>query len=61
MGEIIKLKRPSAQERHKGKFLCTRGFHRWEIVKERPFDVKSGRLVTHQRCTRCGATRTEAR
>ena len=26
-----------------------------------PFDVKTGRLVTRYRCTRCGATRTEAR
>lgn len=61
MGDVIKFKRPSQQERHKGHTLCKRGFHKWEIVQGRPFDVKTGRLVTHYRCQRCGATKTQAR
>jgi hypothetical protein len=61
MGEVIKFKRPSLAEKHKGKTLCKSGFHRWEIQKEQPFDVKLGRLVTLYRCARCGATKTEAK
>jgi len=60
MGEIVPFRRPSPQERNKGKTLCRSGFHKWEALKERPFDVKSGKLVTRWRCTRCGATRTDA-
>ncbi len=61
MGEVIKFKRPSLQEQHKGKALCRSGFHKWEVVKEKPFDVKQGKLVTKYRCSRCGATRVESR
>ncbi len=61
MGEVVQFKRPSPQERHKGKTLCRSGFHKWEVVKGNPFDTKSGKLVTRYRCKRCGATRTEAR
>ena len=61
MGEVVKFRRPSPQEQHKGKALCRSGFHKWEVVKERPFDVKEGGLVTLYRCRRCGATRTEKR
>lgn len=59
MGEIIPFKRPRPAEKHRGKTLCKSGFHKWEVVKNPPFDVKKGRLVTLYRCTRCGATRTE--
>jgi hypothetical protein len=59
MGDVVPFKRPSLQERHKGKALCRSGFHKWEPVKGTPFDVKAGKLVTRYRCTRCGATRTE--
>lgn len=61
MGEVVKFKRPSPAEKHKGKTLCKSGFHRWEVQKDRPFDVKLGRLVTLYRCSRCGATKTEAK
>ncbi|UCE88771.1 MAG: hypothetical protein JSW10_10655 [Pseudomonadota bacterium] len=61
MGEIIRFKRRKPAEQHRGKTLCKSGFHKWEPVKERPFDVRRGKLVTLYRCTRCGATRTEAR
>jgi hypothetical protein len=61
MAEILKFKRPSPAAKHKGKTLCKSGFHRWEVQSARPFDVKLGRLVTLYRCSRCGATKTEAK
>lgn len=61
MGNVVRFKRPSQQEKHKGKTLCKSGFHKWEVVKDNPFDVKLGRLVTRYRCRRCGATRVEGR
>jgi len=61
MAEILPFKRPSLQEKHRGKTLCKSGFHKWVVEKQLPFDVKSGKLVTLYRCSRCGATRTEAR
>ena len=60
MGEVVAFKRPSLKEKHKGKSLCKSGFHKWEALKERPFDSKQGRLVTVYRCKRCGATRNKA-
>ena len=61
MGEIVPFKRPTTKQKHQGKTLCRNGFHKWEVVKGNPFDVKSGKLVTHYRCSRCEATRTESR
>lgn len=61
MGEVIRLKRPSARQKAEGKTLCKSGFHRWQVVTERQFDVKQGRLVTLLRCTRCGMEKTELR
>lgn len=61
MGDILPFKKPRPQDKHKGKTLCKSGFHKWEVVNERPFDVKRGKLLTVYRCTRCGATRTESR
>lgn len=61
MAEIIPFKRPSLQEKHRGKTLCKSGFHKWAVEKQLPFDVASGKLITLYRCNRCGATRTEAR
>ncbi|MCR9280025.1 MAG: hypothetical protein NXH85_18860 [Pseudomonadaceae bacterium] len=45
----------------RGKTLCGRGFHRWQVASERPFDVKLGKLVTLERCERCGKERTFSR
>ncbi len=61
MAEIIPFKRPSLQEKHRGKMLCKSGFHKWVMEKHLPFDVKLGKLLTLYRCSRCGATRTETR
>ncbi|HEB67807.1 MAG TPA: hypothetical protein ENI93_07655 [Gammaproteobacteria bacterium] len=61
MGDVVPFRKPTASEKHKGKTLCRSGFHRWEVVKGNPFDVKTGKLVTRYRCARCGATRVETR
>lgn len=46
------------QKRAEGKTLCASGFHKWEVLVARAFDVKQGRLVTTERCRRCGAERS---
>ena len=59
MADIIPFKKPTGKRvLRKGNILCRRGFHKWQVVNERVFDVKAGKLVTHQRCARCGDTRT---
>jgi len=67
MGDVVRLdpsrkkrtkKSDALAEKARGRTLCGRGFHRWEIESRRPFDVKRGKLVTLHRCTRCGTTRT---
>ena len=55
MGEVVQFKKKKASEKHKGKTLCKRGFHKWQVVKEQEFDVKQGKLVTVYKCERCGA------
>jgi hypothetical protein len=47
------------QKRAEGKTLCTSGFHKWELLNERRFDVKQGKLVSTERCKRCGVERTK--
>lgn len=61
MGDVIKFQRHKPSEKHKGKTLCRSGFHKWEVLKSQQFDVKQGRLVTVFQCSRCGATKNEAR
>jgi hypothetical protein len=60
MSNIINLKK-AKQKRAEGKTLCTSGFHRWEVMSAKRFDVKQGKLVTAERCTRCGIERTRAK
>jgi hypothetical protein len=57
MGDVIQFRRPKASKEHRGSMLCRSDFHDWEVVKERQFDVKQGRLVTLLRCKRCGKTK----
>lgn len=58
MGDVIKFKKPSATSRGEGQTLCRSGFHKWKVISERKFDVKQGKLVTLERCERCGHRRT---
>lgn len=57
MGEVIKFKRPSLRKKSDGKTLCGSGFHKWKVLTEKRFDVKQGKLVTVEKCTRCGTER----
>jgi hypothetical protein len=58
MGDIVRFKKPSLKAKSEGKTLCKSGFHKWRVETARKFDVKQGRLVTVERCERCGVTRT---
>lgn len=60
MADVIPFRKPGLSERHKGNTLCRHGHHKWEVVKDNPFAVKQGKLVTIDRCRRCGATRNRA-
>jgi len=54
MSNILPFKKKKASEKHKGNTMCRSGFHKWEILTERKFDVKQGKLVTVYQCKRCG-------
>jgi hypothetical protein len=60
MANILTFKKKTLKEKHKGKTLCRNGFHKWEIIKDRQFDVNQGRLVTVFRCKRCGKEKNTA-
>ena len=59
MGDVLPFKRQKPSEKHKGKTLCRSGFHKWQVVTSKQFDVKQGRLVTVSRCKRCGEEKVE--
>ena len=60
MADILAFKKKKLSEKHKGKTLCKSGFHKWEIFKEKQFDVKQGKLVTVYKCMRCGKQKSTA-
>lgn len=60
MSNVIQIKK-FKRKRAEGKTLCTSGFHKWQVMNERRFDVKQGQLVSTERCTRCGVERTRLR
>ncbi|MBA6412503.1 hypothetical protein H2508_05205 [Parahaliea sp. F7430] len=60
MSKVVPFKKPSAQEKHKGKVLCRHNHHKWLVDKAKQFDVKQGRLVTRYRCARCGVEKVKA-
>jgi len=63
MADILKFRtrQQLANERARGRTLCRSGFHRWVVSGETRFDVQQGRLVTLERCERCGEERVTAR
>jgi hypothetical protein len=63
MADILKFRtrQQLANDRAQGRTLCRSGFHRWVLCPETRFDVHQGRLVTVERCERCGAERVTAR
>jgi hypothetical protein len=60
MGDIVQFKRATVAQRHKGNTLCRSGFHKWEVLKEKQFDVKQGKLITAYQCKRCAKIKTKA-
>ena len=61
MSKVIKLdaaRRARLQDKAKAVTLCQSGFHKWKVLPERRFDVREGKLVTTERCERCGLERT---
>lgn len=56
MSNVINLKK-AKQKRADGKTMCSSGFHKWELLSARRFDVKQGKLVSTERCKRCGEER----
>ncbi|MBT5230497.1 MAG: hypothetical protein HOM11_09510 [Methylococcales bacterium] len=60
MGDVIPFKKKSLKEKHKGKSLCKNGLHKWVVDKHQPFDVKTGKLITVYRCSRCNASKTKS-
>jgi hypothetical protein len=58
MSNVVSLKKVK-QKRAEGKTLCGSGFHKWETLAERQFDVKQGKLVSSERCKRCGEQRVK--
>lgn len=61
MGDVIAFKKKAHIKKQQGNILCKRGFHKWQIDKEKQFDVKQGRLVTVYKCKRCAKVKIEAR
>lgn len=53
---VINLKKVK-RARAEAKNLCVSGFHKWRPVAGSRFDVHEGRLITPERCQRCGKER----
>ncbi len=61
MAEPTRLDKFRKQKRKataRSRTLCGRGFHKWQFSDRKQFDVKSGRLVSIEKCARCGEERT---
>ncbi len=62
MSKVIQLatvRRERRQDKAEGLTLCRSGHHKWQVETGQRFDVKQGRLVTTERCARCGESRTK--
>ncbi len=60
MGNVVNLanvRREKRQSKADGLTLCRSGFHKWQVVPGQRFDVKQGKLVTTERCSRCNEER----
>jgi len=60
MSNIVKFRKPTVSEKHRGNTLCKNNHHKWTLLKERHFDTKQGKLVTTWQCSRCKKTRNKA-
>ena len=59
MGDVVQFKRPKVSQRLKGNTLCRSGFHKWEVINEKQFDVKQGKLITAYQCVRCAKIKSK--
>lgn len=60
MSNVVKLvtaRRNRLQDKARDVTLCQSGFHKWKALPEHRFDVRDGKLVTAERCERCGMER----
>lgn len=59
MGDLLNGRFGANAQRAKNKrsSLCSNGHHGWVVEKQTRFDIKAGKLVTVERCRRCGKTR----
>jgi len=55
---LANFKKKQRKQKAKGTTLCRNGFHKWVFDDNKQFDVKSGKLVSIQRCERCHLQRT---
>ena len=44
MADILEFRKPSLNDKNKGKTLCRHGHHKWVVDKAKQFDVKQGKL-----------------
>lgn len=56
---VVQLRKVKAQ-RAERKVLCDSGFHKWQVLKQSRFDVRLGKLITVERCLRCGEERVRS-
>lgn len=59
MGKVLDFKPKNAKRKPRESTLCRNNHHKWEVQKSNRFDVKLGKLVTVERCSRCGTTRNK--
>ena len=57
MSNVVNLKK-AKRKRAEHQTFCDAGFHKWMTLTERRFDVKEGKLISAERCKRCGRERT---
>jgi hypothetical protein len=56
MTNVVKLN-AARRLRADYQILCRSGFHKWQVETGGRFDVKQGKLLTAERCWRCGEQR----
>ncbi|HCD26548.1 MAG TPA: hypothetical protein DER02_03450 [Gammaproteobacteria bacterium] len=55
--DLNKYKKKRRKENAKATTLCKSGFHKWTDDPKKQFDVREGRLISIQICSRCGTTK----
>ena len=60
VAKILPFKKPKAADKHRGKTLCSRGFHKWTENRKTDFDSQQGSLISQYVCQRCGKTKVLA-